>query len=72
MTIIFNQYNEATRGEIALGTSYEDNFEAEELIKFLRGIYIVYNITNNGNIHFGSQVIKITEYHFWPTPFVRE
>ena len=32
MTIIFNQCDEATRAEIALGSSYEDNLEAEELI----------------------------------------
>ena len=35
-------------------------------------VYVVCNITNNGNILFGSQVNKITEYHFRPTLFVEE
>ena len=33
MTIILNQYDDTTRVEIALGSSYENNFEAGELIK---------------------------------------
>ena len=77
MTIILNQCDEATRTKIALSTSYEDNFEAEKLIKFLARVYTVCNVTNDGDILFGSQVTKIIEHNFgqhclskncWHTP----
>ena len=58
MTIILNQCNEAKRAEIALGSSYEDNLEAGELIKFLARVCTVCNDTNNANTFFGSSVTK--------------
>ena len=72
MTIILNQYNEATRVEIALSLSYEDNFEARELIKFLARIHTICDGTNNGIVLFGSWVTKITEHNFQATPNVKE
>ena len=72
MTIILDQCNKATRATNALSSSYEDNFEAGELIKFLARVYTVYNGTNDGNILFGSWVTKITEHHFQPTLIVEE
>ena len=72
MTIIFNQCDKATRAKITLSSSYEDNFEAGELIKFLIRVHTVFNGTNNGNILFGFQVTKITEHHFQLTLIVEE
>ena len=72
MTIILNQWNEATRGKVARGASYKEKFEAGELIKFLARVHTVSNVTNDGNVLFGSWVTKITEHHFWPTLFVKE
>ena len=72
ITIIFNQWNEDTRAEIALEFSYEDNFEAGELIKFLAIIHTVYNNTDNEEIFFGSWITKITKHDFQPTPIVEE
>ena len=72
MTIILDQCNKAARAEIALGSSYEDNLEAGELIKFLARVPIVCNGTNNANILFGCWVTKMTEHHFQPTPIVEE
>ena len=72
MAIILNQYNGATRTEIALGTSYEDDFEAGELIKFLARVYIVCNVTDDGDVPFSSWVTKITEHNVWPTLSVEE
>ena len=74
MAIILDQYNEATKTEIALGTSNEDNFEAGEFIKLLARVYTVCNITNNGDedILFGSCVTKIDEHDFWPMLSVKE
>ena len=43
MTIIPNQYNEATRAKITLGSFYEDNFEAGELMKFLARVHTICN-----------------------------
>ena len=56
ITITLNQCNAATRAEISISSSYEDNLEAGELIKFFARVYPVCNITNNGNILFGSSV----------------
>ena len=72
MTVILEQCNEATRTKIALDTSYEDNFEARELIKFLARVYAVCNLTNNGDILFGSCVTKIIEHNVWPTLSIEE
>ena len=39
MTIIFSQCNKATRVKIPLGSSYEDNLEAGELMKSLARVW---------------------------------
>ena len=72
MTSIFEQCNEATRTKIALGASYEVNFEARELIKFLARLHTVYNVSNNGDLLFGSCVAKINELNFRPIRSVKE
>ena len=72
MTIILNQCNEATRTEIALGSSYDDNLETGELIKILARVHIVCNDTDDANVFFGSRVTKITKHHFQPTSIVKE
>ena len=50
MPIIFEQCDEATRTTIALGASYEDNFEAGKLIKFLARVHKVYNVNYTFNL----------------------
>ena len=72
MTIILNQCDKATRAEISLCSSYEDNSEVEEFIKFLASEHIVWNNTNDVNVFFSSQVTKITKHYFRPTPIVEE
>ena len=72
MMIILNQCDKATRVEIALGSSYKDNLEAGEHIKFLARIRTVYNGTNYANVFFGYRVTKITEHHVQPTLIVKE
>ena len=72
MTIILDQCDKATRADIALSSSYEDNFEAGELIKFLARVHTVCDKTNDGNVLFGSWVTKITEHHFQPTPIIKK
>ena len=70
--IIFKQCDETTRTKIALNASYEDNFEAEELLKFLARVDTVCNISNNGDLLFGSRVAKIIEPNFRPIRSVEE
>ena len=72
INIILNQYNEDTRAAIALGSSYEDNLEAEELIKFLARVRTVCNDTDDADIFFGSWLTKITKHHLQPTRIVKE
>ena len=72
MIIIFRQCDEATRTEIALGASYEDVFQAKNLIQFLARVCIVCNVSNNGGLLFGSHVAEITEYNFHPIRSVEE
>ena len=59
-----NQFDETTRAEIALGSSYEDNLEAGKLIKFLPRVCTVCNNTDDADIFFGSWVTEITKHHF--------
>ena len=66
MTIILNQCDKSTKVKIALGSSYEDNLEAGELIKFLGRVRTIYDNTNGTNVFFSSRVTKITEHHFQP------
>ena len=72
MTIILSQCDEATRTEITLAASYEDNFKAGVLTKFLARVHKVYDVTNNRNLLFGYWVTKITEHHLQPTLSVKE
>ena len=72
MKIILNQCDEDTRVEIALGSSYEDNLEAGELIKFLARVHTVCNSTANVDVFFDSRVTKITKHHVWLTTIVKE
>ena len=64
MTIIFNQCNKATRAEIVLGSSYEDNSEAGELIKFLVRVCTACNETNDAKVLFSSMVTKLLNLTF--------
>ena len=50
MTIILNQWDKVTRVKISLGSSYENNLEAGELIKFLTRVCTVYIDTNDANV----------------------
>ena len=63
MTIILNQCDEDIRGEISLGSSYVDNLETGELIKFLARVRTVCNNTDDADIFFGSRVSEITKHH---------
>ena len=72
INIILNQSDEDTRAEIALGSSYEDSFEAGELIKFLARVRTVCNNTDDADVFFGSQVTTITKHHSQPTSIVEE
>ena len=72
MKIILNQIDEDTKVEIAFGSSYEDNMQAGELIKFLARIRKVCNNTEDTDIFFGSWITKITKHRFWPTAIVQQ
>jgi len=52
MTLIFEQFDDATRTETAPGASYEANYKAGELIKFLTRVRTVCNQSNNGGLFF--------------------
>mmetsp|Transcript_3771 Transcript_3771/g.4076 ORF Transcript_3771/g.4076 Transcript_3771/m.4076 type:complete len:179 (+) Transcript_3771:294-830(+) len=72
MKILPNRWDKNTRTEIALGSSYEDNLEAGELIKFLVRLRKVCNDTEDTDIFFGSWVTKITKHHVQPTTIVEQ
>ena len=55
MKIILNRCDEYTRAEIALSSSYEDNLEAGELIKFFLRVRTVCHNTEDADVFFGSQ-----------------
>ena len=72
INIILNQCDEDRRAKIALDSSYEDNLETGELIKFLVRVRTVYNDTDDADVFFGSRVTKITKHHLQPTTIVEE
>ena len=63
MTIIFEQYDDATRTKIALDRSYEADHEAGKLIKLLLRVHKVYNGSNNGGLLFGAYVAEIAKHN---------
>ena len=66
MKIILNRYDEYTRREITLDSSYEDNLKVGEFFKFLARVRTVCNNTEEADIFFGFQVTKITKHHLHP------
>ena len=72
MKIILNQWDEDTRAEIAIGSFFEDNLEAGELIKFLARVRTVCDDTEDADAFFGSWVTKITKHHLQLITIVKE
>ena len=64
MKIILDPCDEDTRAEVSLGSPYEDNMKAGELIKFLVRVHKVYDDTEDKDVFFGSRVTRITKHHF--------
>ena len=62
--MIFDQCEEDTRVEIALGPSYEDNLTAGELIKFFMRVRKLCNGTEDTDVFFGSCGTRITKFDF--------
>ena len=61
MTIIFGQYDKATKTKIALGATYNANRQAGNLIKFFKQVHIVCFGNNNRGLSFGpyKQVVAV-------------
>ena len=72
MNIILNRCDKDTRAEITLGSSYQDNIQVGELIKFLTRVRTVFKDSDDVDIFFGSQETKIAKHHLQPTTIVEE
>ena len=60
-TIIFGQYDEATKAEITLGTTYTADRQEDNLIKFIKRLHTVCFGDDDGGLSYGpyKQVVAI-------------